>query len=240
MVRVHASGLARVLAVAALSAATAGACASEAIDLQALMERCAPGVHPETMRAIVKQESMARPFALSDDGPMHLPWSQRKRMLRSFYPHDKAGAVAMATALIKQGHLVGIGLTQISSRHLTARGISVASAFDPCTNLKYGAQILTEFYTEARKTRDPDSALLAAISAYNTGSFVGGLQNGYVEKVLKRGGYTVPGLALAGRPAPSGRSSSSSRAVPPTNDLATSRAQALLAAKFATLEIESY
>jgi type IV secretion system protein VirB1 len=73
---------------------------------------------------------------------------------------------------------------QINSRHLTQLHLTVAQAFEPCANLKAGAQILQEAYQLAASVLGPGQrALQAALSTYNTGDPSRGLANGYVSQV---------------------------------------------------------
>lgn len=159
---------------------------AQAENLDAMLSRCAPQVHPTTLRALIAVESNGHAFAISDDGPAHLTWEQRKTMLRSFYPSSKDEAVLLAQALLKQGHLVGVGPMQISTRNLTRMGSSLAAALEPCENLRLGAALMVENYLAAlQRYKHPQQALLAAISRNNTGSFERGFGNGYVARVIK-------------------------------------------------------
>lgn len=172
-------------------------------SLENLIARCAPGVDVETLGAIVRAESSGHVFVLSDDGPRHLPWSQRKRMLRSIYPASAEEAAAEARKLVSSGHLVGVGLTQISSQHLPGLPVSIEQLFDPCINLGTGAGILRTLYRKALATRrygQPQHALGAAISAYNTGNFQDGFTNGYVRKVLANMKAGMPKLSAQALP----------------------------------------
>lgn len=157
-----------------------------AADLSALMRTCSPTVHPETMARIVHVESRGRQFAIADAGPEGLPWSIRKHLVRSHFPATKAAAEVLARRLVDAGHVVSIGLTQVSSRNLPRLGMSIADALDPCINLQLGGRILTEFYVAAlpRHGGNRQKALVAAISAYNTGDYAAGVVNGYVGQVL--------------------------------------------------------
>lgn len=165
-------------------------------DMEALLRACAPTVHPATMARIVHVESRGRPFAIADGGPAWLRWSVRQHLVKSHFPATKAEAEALAKRLIDAGHVVAVGLAQVSSRNLASRGLTVADALEPCLNLRAGAEILTEFYVAAlaRHPGDPQRALVAAISAYNTGDFIAGVLNGYVRQVL-----TVESTAMRGR-----------------------------------------
>lgn len=159
---------------------------AQAENLDAMLSRCAPQVHPTTLKALIKVESNGHAFAISDDGAAHLAWEQRKTMLRSFYPRSKDEAILLAESLLKQGHLVGIGPMQISTRNLTRLGSSLAAALEPCENLRLGAALMVENYLAAlHKYKNPQQALLAAISRNNTGSFERGIGNGYVARVIR-------------------------------------------------------
>lgn len=187
---------------AALCFACSGAIASEPVaapvpDTAALIERCAPKVDVDTLGALVRTESSGHVFVLSDDGPTRLPWRQRKQMIRSIFPSSAQEAADVARKLINDGHLVGIGLTQINSQNLGGLGVTVEQLLDPCTNLAVGARLLRSLYQQAlRSGRFPtaDRALGAAISAYNTGNFNDGFSNGYVSKVLANMVVGVPRL----------------------------------------------
>lgn len=159
------------------------------LDVDELLRRCAPSVHPETMRAVLNTESRGNVLAVADAGPVALPWSQRKAMVRSHYPADKATAVRLAKDLIAQGHTVSLGLAQINDRNLARLGVPIESIFEPCANMSAGDKILSAFYAKAVKSYGPGSrALRAALSGYNSGDFVRGEQDGYVDLVFKQAG----------------------------------------------------
>lgn len=169
--------------------------------LNSLMEQCAPNVHPITMTALIRTESGGQAFAISDDGVAGQPWSARKNQIRSYTPNNAAAAAKLATSLIERGHLVGLGLTQVNSKNLRRFGLTVRQALDPCINLRTGAAILAEFYVDALATyRSPAPALFAALSAYNTGSFVNGIKNGYVARIIRASSIHVPALPVLNQP----------------------------------------
>lgn len=156
-------------------------------DLAATMARCAPTVHPETMAAIVSAESRGHQFAIADAGPVRLPWSERKKLVRSLYPGNLQDAVAIARKLIAAGHTVSLGVGQVNDRNLPRLGLSIADAFDVCTNLSAAGRILTDFYVRAVKQfGEGDKALHAALSAYNSGDWVRGARDGYVDLVYRQ------------------------------------------------------
>ena len=90
---------------------------------------------------------------------------------------------------------------QVNSRNLRALGISILQAFDPCTNISAGATILSADYANASRLRGPgQAALQAALSAYNTGDFYRGFENGYVARYYG-GSAFVPTTVGARAPA---------------------------------------
>jgi type IV secretion system protein VirB1 len=144
-------------------------------NLHDVIRRCAPTVAPATVLAIMRTESGFRPFALNVNG--------NHRLQRA--PRSEAEAISWSTWLIAQGYSVDMGLMQINSRNLTRLKSTPAEIFDPCQNIRAGATILIEQYGRAAaKHGSGNTALLAAISAYNTGNFRDGFRNGYVSKVI--------------------------------------------------------
>lgn len=214
---------------------------AQASELNQILRRCAPDVHPTTMGALVRTESGGRQYALADAGPGHLPWRIRKTMVRSFYPVTKEEAATIANDLIAKGHIVAIGLTQVSSRNLKRLGLTVEQVLEACQNLRAGGQILAEFYDRSQKKyRDPNDALLAAISAYNTGNFADGFTNGYVNAVLAASGKKVPELRVGGS-AGGRRYAEVGAGVPaPVGYARSARRSLLLEAKLAEIEVETY
>ncbi len=205
-----------VLATVVARPTIAGEPAVAGVDdgFSALIARCAPTVHPETMSAVISAESRGNQFAIADAGPVALPWSQRKTMVRSFYMGTLDESVAKATELIAAGHTVSLGLAQVNDRNLARYGLTVRDVFDPCTNVSVGGKILTDFYVRAvAKFGANQRALHAAISAYNSGDWVRGAKDGYVTTVYRQVGRPLamknatpsssPPKALAAvRPAP--------------------------------------
>lgn len=150
-----------------------------AMDLDALIEQCAPNVAPSTMRAIVKVESGFKPFAIG-----HLVRSQRGAHTLARQPASQREAVQWASWFLQHGYRFDAGPAQVNSSNFAAHGLTAETAFDPCRNLAAGAAILTAAYRRATVTYGPgQAALRAALSSYNTGSFTRGIDNGYVAKV---------------------------------------------------------
>ena len=156
------------------------------IDLPILYAECAPQVHPKTMDAVVQVESDGRVLAL------------KVNRLRPQPPQPATADVAVQTAeaWIASGYSVDIGLGQLNSRNLAALGLTVRAALDPCTNLRGAAAILAANYAGAvQRVGEGQLALGMALSAYNTGSYDRGFNNGYVARYAAR--YAVPALSGA-------------------------------------------
>jgi len=146
------------------------------IDWVPMIQQCAPQVAPATMQAVIRTESGFNPLAININGG--------GRLARQ--PQSRREATLWAHWLVSRGYSVDLGLMQINSNNLRRLGLNVSTVFDSCHNLQAGARILADNYSRAlRQTGNPNTALLQAISAYNTGNFRNGFRNGYVGKVLK-------------------------------------------------------
>jgi type IV secretion system protein VirB1 len=155
------------------------------MDLPTLIQECAPNVAMNTVTAIMRPESSFQPHAINVNG--------QKRLARQ--PRSREEAVAWSKWLINQGYSVDMGLMQINSKNIQRLGIPVEHIFEPCTNINTGAKILTENYGRAvSRYGQGKTALLSAVSAYNTGNFRDGFSNGYVQKVVKAANLKVPPL----------------------------------------------
>lgn len=149
------------------------------MDLLTLIVACVPFVDPYAMHSVVMTESKGNPWTINVNESKVLP---RKRVK----PRSYEEAVSVATSLIAQGYDIDMGLSQINLGNVRDMQITVAQAFDPCTNLYAGGTVFWRFYMRAEKRYGrTQRALLAAISAYNTGNFNDGFTNGYVARVLK-------------------------------------------------------
>lgn len=145
------------------------------------------------MAAIVWVESGGNPYAINVNGGQRLARQARNR--------DEA--LGWATWLAERGYNIDLGLTQINIHNFPRLGLSLEQALDPCMNLKAGSQILSDNYAGAVKAYGAgQSALLAAISAYNTGNHSSGFRNGYVYRVAAAAGApgaVAPPLSAAKR-----------------------------------------
>jgi type IV secretion system protein VirB1 len=155
--------------------------------IDAALFACAPAVAPATLSAIIQVESGAYPYAINVN---RLPGAAKApRVAR---PRDAASAAQAARAWIAKGHSVDLGLMQVNSRNLARLGFTIEQMFDPCTNIKAGASILIANYKVAVRTHgEGQRALGDALSAYNTGSYYRGYNNGYVGKYFNLAGANV-------------------------------------------------
>lgn len=143
---------------------------------QGCVEACAPEVAPQTIEAVIGVESKGNPLAINVN-------SKEKVFFPK--PRNRKQAIEIANRLIAAGYSVDCGLMQVNSMHLSSGGVTIADLFDPCENVRVGAKILTRDYTAAASIYRPGQrALLAALSAYNTGNFESGFYNGYVARYL--------------------------------------------------------
>lgn len=146
----------------------------------ALLSMCAPDVAPQTMTAIVSQESAFNPYAVGINHP-------HPRLKKQ--PTNKAEAVSVVKDLIARKIDFDAGLGQINYRNWKWLGLTAETVFDPCTNLRSAQRVLADCYTRSYKTtQDPRKSLLQSFSCYNTGNFQRGFSNGYVQNVLKKAG----------------------------------------------------
>jgi len=147
-----------------------------ALALAALLQACAPRVGPRTLTAIISVESGGNPNAIHDNTSG-----------LSYFPSSAERATDLAVSLVAAGHSVDLGISQINSMNLPGLALSVADMFDPCTNVRVSAQILTGDYRRAVAQFGPGQvALRHAIGAYNTGSIYAG--SSYVSLVLAAAG----------------------------------------------------
>ena len=149
----------------------------DASSFLALALACAPQVHTSTAQALVSIESAFNPWAIGVVGGS---------LLRQ--PRHRNEAMATAQALRAAGRNFSVGLGQINVGNFSRLGLSLATAFDPCTNLAAMQVVLTECFERALRKSAPragdQTALRAALSCYYSGNFTTGFRHGYVGKVV--------------------------------------------------------
>ena len=152
----------------------------DTVTLLSLLATCAPQVHASTAQALVQVESAGNPWAIGVVGGA---------LLRQ--PGHRAEALATARARRDQGWNFSVGLAQINVGNFQALGLTLATAFKPCTNLAAMQTLLADCYARARaagpdRTRPvpPQTALRRALSCYYSGNFATGFTHGYVNRVV--------------------------------------------------------
>lgn len=113
------------LAPGALSLAQFNAPLTRA-QVRAMASQCALKVHPDTIEAIIRQESAYHPYALSINHPA--TEAQRQGYPDGLYqlaqqPRTRREAIAWAKWLLRHGHTVSIGLMQVNTEVAPALGI---------------------------------------------------------------------------------------------------------------------
>lgn len=145
------------------------------VDLDSYVTSCAIKVAPTTMIAIVKTESQGNAWAIG---------LNRGKKLR-YQPKSYNQAVSWVNYLDQHGYDFDVGLGQVNIRNIRKYGYTPSDMLDPCKNLQVASMILHRNYNEALTTSDSQyEALYKAISAYNTGNYHAGFNNGYVYKVV--------------------------------------------------------
>jgi type IV secretion system protein VirB1 len=149
----------------------------------ALVLVCAPQVHAETARALVRVESGFNPWAIGVVG------GALERQ-----PRHRAEALATARALQRAGWNFSVGLGQINVGNFQRLGLTLESAFDPCTNLAAMQTVLAECFERAtaRPAATRQHALQHALSCYYSGNFSTGFRHGYVRRVISAASRRAP------------------------------------------------
>src|SRR5713226_2730366 len=156
-------------------------------SFRTLAQSCAANVPVSTLEAIARTESALYPYALSINRPHQLAhrqgWNRGTIMLER-QPASLEEAIAWTKWLLAQGITVSIGLLQVNSEHAALLHVTPEQLFDPCTNLRSGAALLSATYAATVRIHGEGlTALDSALSYYNTGSPTAGVTNGYVNQV---------------------------------------------------------
>ncbi len=140
----------------------------------ALALACAPAVHTSTAQALVTVESSFNPHAIGVVG------GALERQ-----PRNRREALATVRDLQARGWNFSVGLAQINVRNFARLGLTAATAFDPCENLRAMQAVLVECYERAAPQAPTQTALRRALSCYYSGNFVTGFREGYVQRVAR-------------------------------------------------------
>jgi type IV secretion system protein VirB1 len=155
-----------------------------------LAARCAPSAAVDTIQAVALTESALHPYALSLNYPATVAafnGLRNQEVYLTRQPATLSEAIHWTRWFHSRGYTVSIGLMQINSENAAKYGVTVRQLFDPCTNVAIGARLLGEIYSTTPHSGKTDlKALMSTFSAYNSGSFTTGLQNGYASTVLSK------------------------------------------------------
>lgn len=156
--------------------------------LALLFLQCAPSVSPDTLNPLIQTESGGNPFAVAN---------VTDKTSRFF--SNKETAIMYVDKLAKEGKNYSAGLMQINSANFSAYHLDNSSVFEPCTNIKAGAKILSENYHK-QKESDEQLNLRQSLSLYYSGNTKTGFKKeknfnntSYVERVEQKV-YDVPAL----------------------------------------------
>lgn len=146
------------------------------IDYTPYLQCSDPYAHSSVIKAIVKVESGGDPWAININ-------KKGVRLLAK--PKTREQAQAWINWFVKNSYNIDIGIAQINIKNIQKMKLNPSDLLDPCLNLKVAGQILLSNYkNSAKQAKNSDDAVRLAISAYNTGNFRSGFDNGYVNKVM--------------------------------------------------------
>jgi lytic transglycosylase catalytic len=160
------------------------------IDYNALLQQCTNGVHPQIMHGIIKQESSFNPYAVG---------VVNGRLSRQ--PTTKAEAVAVVKTLRSKGMNYSMGLAQVNKQHMSRFGFTAENIFEPCANVKAGAQIFNQCHIAAKQRfGNTAHAIGAALSCYYSGNFTTGFKRYGNDKAPYVESIRAQMLTYANRP----------------------------------------
>lgn len=149
------------------------------IPVANLAAQCAPFVAPSTLAALVRVESGGNPLAM---------WNNSTRSM--VIPANRAQAVRYLQSAMAAGQKVDVGIAQVDTQNFASYGITPQTAFDACTNLRVGAEILRADWQRAFAAGySGQPALYHAFEAYNSGRLWG--DAAYANRILGAAGVPV-------------------------------------------------
>ena len=183
--------MAALAAIPALATAkTQPAAVSQRVLFSQLAQQCGTDVHPDTLQAVARVESQFNPYAIG---------VVKGALPRQ--PRSMAEAVEAAKMLHAQGRNFSMGLMQVNRYNLKSYGLDYRTVFDPCTNVRTGAAILSDCFKRTGGRGQTD--LQKAFSCYYSGNFRTGFradfkgQPPYVVKILNAARQNHAGQTLA-------------------------------------------
>ncbi|HAS9040964.1 TPA: lytic transglycosylase domain-containing protein [Salmonella enterica subsp. enterica serovar 4,12:i:-] len=142
------------------------------------------------MNALIMTESGANPYVIANVSDE-----------TSKYFKDEKGAIEYAEKLTAENKRFSAGLTQIYSKNFPSLNLTNKTVFDPCTNIKAGAAVLTDNYLR-QKEGSSNQKILRALSLYYSGNESTGFikekkfnNTSYLERVIRNANnYIVPSI----------------------------------------------
>lgn len=131
------------------------------------------------MLAVIRVESHGDPLAMLDNAKG-----------RAYHPRTRAAAEKILRRLVAAGHLVDAGLAQVDSSNFSRYGLTPATVFRPCANVRAGSLILRAGYHDARRAGfNGQKATWHALQSYNSGRLTGDAH--YADAVFRQAGLPV-------------------------------------------------
>ncbi|MEJ8852147.1 lytic transglycosylase domain-containing protein [Variovorax rhizosphaerae] len=159
------------------------------MQVDALLQECAPQVSPVLMQALVRTESAWQPFAIGMD----------KAQVVVKQPASLPEAVAMAKELAATGRKFSVGLAQIHVSNVALYGMTWEQAFDACQNLAVGQKILWNFYHRASAAGYSGvAAIWAALRGYNSGGVGRAISDEYANRIFAYMSSAPPQVQIGG------------------------------------------
>lgn len=140
-----------------------------------IIQQCAPMVNHELMLGIISVESSHNPYAIGVVNA-HL---QRQ-------PQNLAEAKVTAQHLEQAGYNYSVGVTQVNRSNFNRFNLTLDNAFDTCTNLNAGGQILAECLRSAVAQGYQQEAINKALSCYYSGHLNSKVGMQYANKVITK------------------------------------------------------
>ncbi|WP_213957508.1 lytic transglycosylase domain-containing protein [Variovorax sp. dw_954] len=159
------------------------------MQVDALLQECAPQVSPVLMQALVRTESAWQQFAIGMD----------KAQGAVKQPASLPEAVAKAKELAAGGRKFSVGLAQIHVSNVALYGMTWEQAFDACQNLAVGQKILWNFYHRASASGYTGvAAIWAALRGYNSGGVGRAISDEYANRIFAYMSSAPPRVQIAG------------------------------------------
>lgn len=156
-----------------------------------LAAKMVPAVPSDTLMAVACRESGNYPCTSLDVLSIH-----DNTAGRSYRPSSLPEAEQLASHLIlDQGHVVDLGVMQVSFSHETRLGLTISQAFDPSKNMVVGGAILAAAYQPCVQLyRTAKQRLDCTFARYNAGKEDGAGRK-YAAGVWNVAQQIVPSIA---------------------------------------------